>query len=269
MTASKKEQLQAAIGPRAVYYLRRFELIDMGGRGGWNWPAFFLSTAWFTYRGMGNHAGLNFIAPWAAIILSMIAGAVSPYLALAIMTAYMVLAYYVVPTYANALYYRRIKREIARLSTPGKEPSPPTRPGSAAVAGTVTIFIPTILFVVAQGAYIDHTPRSQVSEAISLMSGAKLPAAEHYADKHKWPDDLKQVAGNTSGKYTDRVEITTGAGAASGILTITATMKSTGVHSSVAGKTVQLSTEDGKAWACRRGAVNGVDDKYLPAACRQ
>lgn len=110
--------------------------------------------------------------------------------------------------------------------------------------------------------------RSQMSEALILLDGAKQPFSEYFSDKRRWPDTAQQVLGNTSGKYTDRIAITGGAGAASGILTITATMKTTGINSAVAGKTVQISTEDGKTWTCRAGITNGVSYKSLPSACR-
>jgi len=136
------------------------------------------------------------------------------------------------------------------------------------LAAAFLIVLPVGFVFWAQTGYVDYIPRSQVSEAVSLLSGAKTPIAEYRADMNRWPDDLKKVVGNTSGKYTERLEISTGAGAASGPLTITATMKATGVNSSIASKTVQLSTEDGKTWTCRRGAVNGLNDRYLPASCR-
>src|SRR5688500_5849940 len=101
------------------------------------------------------------------------------------------------------------------------------------------------------------------------MGGAKTPVAEYFADKGRWPETFKQVAEHTSGRYTERVEITSGAGAASGSLVMTTTMRKEGVRSEVAGKTVPMRGEDGgKTWVGSRGAVNGVDNKFLPAACR-
>ncbi len=267
--AIDRKELEAAIGRNSGYYLRRFEEIDAGRRAGWNWPAFFLSTAWFTYRGLSGLAALNFIAPWATAISIVIAAGISSLLAAILLIGYPVVFFLLVPMYADALYYGRLKKRIARESRPGSRSSSPTRLSSAIVAGLMAVLVPVLLLVVAQGAYIDYTPRSQVSEAIALMGGAKIPLAEHYANKGKWPSDLKEAVENTSGKYTDRVAITAGAGAASGPLTITATMKTSGVRPSVSGKTVEMRSEDeGKTWTCRRGAVNGVDNKYLPAACR-
>jgi type IV pilus assembly protein PilA len=268
MTVVDRAQLEAAIGKNAGYYLRRFEKIDSGRKAGWNWPAFFLSTAWFSYRNLDGWAALNFIAA-LAFVVSPFFHAGSPILGLLMLFAYPVVFFILAPLYADVLYYRSLRKKIARESAPPSRQSSPTRPFSASIAGLVSILIPGLLFVVAQGAYVDYTPRSQVSEAISLMGGAKTSIAEYRADKGKWPADLKEVAQNTSGRYTERIGITAGAGAASGPLTMTATMKTDGVRAAVAGKTVQMSSEDeGKTWTCTRGAVNGVDNKYLPAACR-
>jgi len=181
---------------------------------------------------------------------------------------YPVVFFVLVPLYADFLYYERIKRAVAHAADGGK-PSPPTRPVSATVVGLAAVTLPALVLIIYQGSRVDYTPRAQVSEAISLMGGAKTPAAEYFADKGKWPENFKQVAENTSGRYTERVEITSGAGAASGALVMTATMRKEGVRSEVAGKTVQYRSEDGgKTWVCSRGAVNGVDNKFLPAACR-
>jgi type IV pilus assembly protein PilA len=267
VTAIDKTALEAAIGRNSGYYLRRFEQIDAGRRAGWNWAAFFFSTAWFSYRGLGGWAALNFFAPWLGMLLLAFMASVSDYLGALVLVAYLGVFFVLVPAYADALYYRRIKRTLAHIAGGGK-PSPPTWPISATVVALISIGLPAVV-VTSFKASQAYVPRAEVSEAISLMGSAKTPVAEYFADKGKWPDNLKQVAENTSGRRTERVEITAGAGAASGALVMTATMKASGVDSSVAGKTVQYRSEDGgKTWVCSRGAVNGVDIKYLPAACR-
>src|SRR5688572_25932350 len=269
--AVDRSQLEAAIGRNAAYYLRRFEQIDSGRRVGWNWAAFFLSSAWFSYRGLSGWAALNLLAPWLTVALLAFTSMVAVIVDMTILVAYLVGFFVLVPMYADALYYRRLKHEITRAPAPGSRPASPTRPFSAAVVGLFSLLLPVFVAVIVLPAIFAgaYAPRAQVSEAISLMGGAKTPSAEYYADKGKWPDDINQVAGNTSGKYTDRIVITSGAGAASGVFTITATMRKEGVRSEVAGKTVQYRSEDeGKTWICSRGAVNGVENKYLPAACR-
>ena len=268
MTAVDRQQLEAAIGRNAPYYLRRFEAIDSGRKIGWNWAAFFLSTAWFSYRGMGNWAALNLAAPWLGMLLLAFTVPFSAFLGVAILVAYPVAFFIVVPMYADALYYERVKRAIAHAAGGGKPP-PPTRPVSATIVGLGSVLLPALVLMIFQASRVDYTPRAQVGEAIGLMGGARTPVAEYFADKGRWPDTMKQVAESTSGRYTERIEITSGAGAASGAVVMTATMRVEGVRAEVAGRTVQMRSEDGgKTWTCTRGAVNGVDNKHLPAACR-
>jgi type IV pilus assembly protein PilA len=271
MSIIDKGKLEEAIGRRADYYLREFERIEGGRSATWNWPAFFASTAWFDYRGMSGYATLNFFAPWIALVLAALSGHVLPLLRLVVLLAYVLLMFIVVPRFANALYLRHLKKRIARASASGKMPRSPGRLRlfAASMVGAFAFLLPTGFLIVAPAAYVDYRPRSQVSEAISLLSGAKTPFSEYRSDKGRWPDRADEVLGNTSGKYTERLEITRGAGAGSGPVVLTATMKPTGVYSGIAGKTVQLSSEDeGKTWTCRRGAVQGLEDKYLPASCR-
>ncbi len=129
----------------------------------------------------------------------------------------------------------------------------------------IVVAIIGILAAIAIPAYQDYTARAQMSEAVELLAGGKTPLAEWYADKGTWPAAAASVMNTLSGKYVSAVAITTGA-SATGQLTLTATMKHTGVNSNIVGKTVLLETTDGgRTWTCRRG---DVDDKYLPASCR-
>ena len=139
----------------------------------------------------------------------------------------------------------------------------------------IVVAIIGILAAIAIPAYQDYTARAQMSEGVELLAGTKTPLAEWYSDKGRWPADtsLADVVGNVGpGKYVSNIAITTGGGV-TGKLVLTATMKSTGVNSGIAGDTVTLVTEDGgKTWRCNDAGV-GTDDgsvetKYLPASCR-
>jgi len=128
----------------------------------------------------------------------------------------------------------------------------------------IVVAIIGILAAVAIPAYQDYIARSQMSEAVSLMSGGKTPLAEYYADKGIWPSTAGDVMGNTAGKYTN--DITLASTPNSGNATLTAAMKASGVNTNIQGKTVQLYTADGgKNWVC---AVGTVDTKYVPGACK-
>ncbi|MEW6688846.1 MAG: pilin [Pseudomonadota bacterium] len=114
-------------------------------------------------------------------------------------------------------------------------------------------------------AYGDYTHRSQASEAVMLLSAAKTPLAEYFADRRKWPKALEEVAGQTSSKYTRSVVISRGAGGA-GEIELTATMKTEGVDRRVAGQTIRFFSKDGgRTWTCRPGTMPA---KNLPGSCR-
>jgi type IV pilus assembly protein PilA len=128
----------------------------------------------------------------------------------------------------------------------------------------IVVAIIGILAAVAIPAYQDYIARSQVSEAVSLSAGGKTPLAEYYADKGIWPSTANDVMGNTSGKYVSNITITAGSNASSQI-SLTASMKDSGVNSNITGKTLILTSSDGKQWGCTTGSI---DSKYRPAACR-
>jgi len=135
----------------------------------------------------------------------------------------------------------------------------------------IVVAIIGILAAVAIPAYQDYIARAQVSEAVSLMGSAKTPLAEYFADKGAWPGALSDVLGNSMGKYTASVSgVNTGTvnGTAS-TYTVQATMKSSNVNAAISNGTVQLNTADsGKNWTCTTGTSAGLNNKYLPGACR-
>ena len=128
----------------------------------------------------------------------------------------------------------------------------------------IVVAIIGILAAVAIPAYQDYIARSQVSEAVSLTSSSKTPLAEYFADKGLWPSTADAVLGVVAGKYVSNITITSGATATS-LLTLTTTMKSSGVNANITDKTLQLTTAEGKQWTCTAGTI---DAKYRPSACR-
>lgn len=132
----------------------------------------------------------------------------------------------------------------------------------------IVVAIIGILAAVALPAYQDYTARSQVSEAISLMSGPKDAVTEFWTNRGAFPASNASagLAANTTinGKYVNQVDVGT-----NGI--ITATMKATGVAKGIESKTLMLSplTAAGSIkWTCKKGTTNGLDDKYVPSSCR-
>ena len=147
------------------------------------------------------------------------------------------------------------------------EPAEAKRPGFKIswASWFALVAILGIIAAVAIPSYGDYAHRAQNSEAIALMTGAKTPLSEYFADHKKWPESLDKVVGTTSGKFTRSVEITKGAGGA-GAIELTATMRTERVDRRVAGMTVLMGSSDGgKTWTCKPGTML---EKHLPAACR-
>ena len=136
----------------------------------------------------------------------------------------------------------------------------------------IVVAIIGILAAIAIPSYKDYVARSQVTEAMSLSSGIKTPLAEWYSDKGYWPTTLASVSNIKSGKYVSLVTITAGAGNLTGILRVTATMRTVDVNPSIRGSTFSVATRDGQKWDC--GIVNdatagtNLTSKYLPASCK-
>lgn len=134
----------------------------------------------------------------------------------------------------------------------------------------IVVAIIGILAAVAIPSYQDYTARAQVSEAMSLASGAKTPLAEYYADRGAWPTNLTSVSDTVSGKYVNNLVL---AGATNGTVSIVATMKQAGsVNAAIATKTFVVETGDGgKTWLCGALTTNTastIDSKYVPGACK-
>jgi len=125
-----------------------------------------------------------------------------------------------------------------------------------AIAGTVAVNM-----------YSDaRVERAQLAEAILLMNTLKAPLTEYFSRRKKWPKKLEEVSARTSGQYTASVAITKGAGGSSGDIELTATMRTEGIRSSIAGKVVRMvSSDGGNSWQCQAGSAPSGN---LPVACR-
>ncbi|MBF0187200.1 MAG: pilin [Magnetococcales bacterium] len=148
----------------------------------------------------------------------------------------------------------------------------------------IVIAIIGILAAVAMPAYQDYIARSQMSEPIHLMSGAKSPLAEYYSTNGAWPTELNEVystasaaaatAGTDSGKYTDFVYGEDGGGA---VYYVHAVMQDAGINGNIQGTQISLQTSDGgSTWLCgptvaaslHGDASGATDNQYLPTSCR-
>jgi len=134
----------------------------------------------------------------------------------------------------------------------------------------IVVAIIGILAAVAVPAYQDYIARSQVSEAVNLLSSGKMGLAEYFGDKADWPTAASEVYGNLSGKYTGNIAILSSTTTGGGAITLEATMKTGGVNTSITGGTLSLYTLDGgKNWECTTGTTSpALAGKYLPSVCR-
>ena len=138
------------------------------------------------------------------------------------------------------------------------------RKGFTLIELMIVVAIIGILAAVAIPAYQDYIARAQVSEAVNMTAGGKTPLAEFFAGQGIWPSTASDLMGNTAGKYVSAISITTGNGVST-MLTLTGTMKSSGVNAVIQSSTLTLTTLDGRTWDCTGGTI-GI--RYRPAACR-
>lgn len=137
-----------------------------------------------------------------------------------------------------------------------------TQAGFTLIELMIVVAIIGILAAIALPAYQDYVARSQMSEAMMLMGGAKTAVAENWMQTGTIPTNNEDAGlspkEEIKGKYVASVEVT-----AAGII---ATMNQS-VATPIKGATLTLTpTNEGGSisWACDSSA----DDKYLPAACR-
>ena len=128
----------------------------------------------------------------------------------------------------------------------------------------IVVAIIGILAAVAIPAYQDYTVRAQVTEGISLASGAKTAVTEVYQVDGEFPATNAEAgiaaAAEITGSYVESVTIGDGG-------TITVEFASAAIDGD---QIVLTPTGDagGVTWTCGPTAANGVDLQYLPASCR-
>ena len=257
------ESIRAAVGPHADYYLGQFEKFERAGRWAptWNWPAFFCSTAWFSYRRMPGYSALNFFLP---IVFMFLAGLASARDAFGLVFAgYLATAYVLIPMYANALLHARLRARVSEAAAAEearkKRLLRPTSASQAMLAALLGYGLPTLLALVAVPMYADYTPRAKISEGISLAGAMKGDINDFYAQNKRLPAAQEAQAFTVpQGKYTRSVVYDAQK------KMITVTMK----DPSFEDRRLALYAEEkggNVVWTCR---TIDIEQKYLPGTCR-
>ena len=136
----------------------------------------------------------------------------------------------------------------------------------------IVVAIIGILAAIAIPAYQDYTIRAQVSEGLSLASGAKSSISEYYQHHGGWPtgNSTAGISASTDivGNYVTQVAISENSTSGVSIVTVT---YGRDANENIVQKTLTLSPTSNTgsiSWTCASGSSNGVLAKYLPAECR-
>lgn len=133
----------------------------------------------------------------------------------------------------------------------------------------IVVAIIGILAAIAIPAYQDYIARSQVSEAVTLLDGAKTATEESVSQTGAFPANAAALAALgvvQSGKYVKSLDA---ASTGTGEGTLTATLRPATekvVSQGIAGKGVVMTRESTGKWTCT--AASGMASKYVPQACR-
>ncbi|MGF6712062.1 type IV pilus assembly protein PilA [Luteibacter sp. W1I16] len=128
----------------------------------------------------------------------------------------------------------------------------------------IVVAIIAILAAIAIPAYQDYAVRAQVSEGITVSTGAKSAVWDFFADKGRLPPSNESAglasAVSIAGKYVSGVTITDGA--------IRVSFATAAANSHVRDSNLTLSpiTSAGSiAWVCKGSSM---ENRYLPTSCR-
>ena len=142
----------------------------------------------------------------------------------------------------------------------------------------IVVAIIAILAAIAIPAYQNYLIRTQVTEGVTLMDGAKIALQEWYANKGNFTSAALQAsvglapAASITGKYVASVDVANSTAAKAIILS---KFNATTANAAIQGHFVSLTGtvpagSENITWTC--GIVadgTTVDPKYLPAGCRQ
>jgi Tfp pilus assembly major pilin PilA len=285
---------RAAVGKKkADFYAPKFMRFDQVGdsKRSWNWPAFWVPFFWFLYRRMyGSWAIYCLLIPFALAIIGAIAiGLLGVGVGNTLyVVAILVYSFGVIPTYANALYHRAIRKRIQTVRE--QVPDPATQvtvldntPHTSAIIWVLVPFfmiaIIGILAAIAIPAYQTYTIRAQISEGLRLSGPLKTAVANQYAATKSWPATLADlgISQAYSGHYVTAIAVDHGT-----ISIQYGNQANLNIAGHVLSLRPSLTSADQVVWACGYSAevgenspagpagenVTDIAQKYLPVACR-
>ena len=140
----------------------------------------------------------------------------------------------------------------------------------------IVVAIIAILAAIAIPAYQNYLIRTQVTEGITLMDGAKIGIGEFYANTGRMPGNNTSAGVPTAisivGKYVTSVTVASTGTAATIDSLFNSTTANTAIHAHdvILRGSEPAVTGGPVVWGCsnQTGATTPVDPKYLPASCR-
>lgn len=133
----------------------------------------------------------------------------------------------------------------------------------------ITVAIVGILSAIALPAYQDYMIRAQITEGLSLANGTKTYIVDYFTNRGGFPADNAAVGfPGASGSFViQSVEISGDSNSA----TVTSTFAGDKVNEKLRDKSIILEVEkssisENLIWTCKS---EDIEDKYLPANCRQ
>ncbi|WP_019020996.1 pilin [Thioalkalivibrio sp. ALE23] len=141
----------------------------------------------------------------------------------------------------------------------------------------IVVAIIGILAAIALPAYQDYTVRAQVSEGMSLASGARTAVAEFYNQRGRFADNNASyglaASNEIRGQYVVSVSAgtddTENASSEDGLITVTfGNQANAAIEDAELLFSAVTSAAGSLDWRCQGGNILDTDTQYLPADCR-